>query len=110
MRGFVLLLALLAAAAGLGWYLWGQDTTLGSASLMKVAPEGLARLAVVLGAVWLAWPVVRKPAMWFPPGILMVSLAVLAVCVVQPRSAIALVPLLGGLLAFSAIVRLFRSQ
>ncbi len=110
MRVFILLLAILAAVAGLGWYLWGQETSLGSSSLMKVAPEGLARLAVVLGAVWLAWPVVRKPAMWLPPGILLVSLAIFAVCVVQPRAAIALLPLLGVLLGFSAMVRFFRGQ
>jgi len=77
--------------------------------MQMVIATGLGRFALVMAALWLAWPVARKPAMWLPPGLAVLALVVLGVCVVHPRAAIALVPLFGALLAFSAVVKFFRS-
>lgn len=110
MRGFVLLLAIVCAALAIAikfyWLRDGQS----SASMINVAPTGLARLVVVLVAVWIAWPVVRKPAMWLPSGALLLALVVLGACVVQPRLAIALVPAASAVIGFAAILRFFRGN
>lgn len=110
MRGFVLFLTLLfAVMAALIRTFWG-DSNQASGSIGKVAPIGLARLAMVMAALWIAWPAVRKPAMWLPPGALLLGLVALGACVVQPRLAIALVPAASALIAFAAILRFFRGK
>jgi len=108
MRGFILFLTLFFAvmAAAIKTF-WG-DAHQASGSIAKVAPIGLARLTMVMAALWMAWPAVRKPAMWLPPGALVLGLVALGACVVQPRLAIALVPAASALIAFSAILRFFR--
>ncbi len=78
-----------------------------SNSLWMVTSIGMTRVALVLGTLWIAWPTVRRPAMWFPPGIAAVALMA---CVIQPRLAIAIIPALGTLLAFAGFVRFFRGQ
>lgn len=110
MRGFVLFLTLLfALMAAVIKTFWG-DANQASGSIAKVAPIGLARLAMVMAALWIAWPAVRKPALWLPPGALVLGLVALGVCVVQPRLAIALVPAASALIAFAAILRFFRGK
>jgi len=110
MRGFVLFLTLLfALLAAVIRTFWG-DGAQASGSIGKVAPIGLARLAMVMAALWIAWPAVRKPALWLPPGALVLGLIALGVCVVQPRLAIAMVPAATALIAFSAILRFFRGK
>lgn len=110
MRGFVLFLTLLfALMAAVIKTFWGDDHQ-APGSIAKVAPIGLARLAMVMAALWIAWPAVRKPALWLPPGALVLGLVALGVCVVQPRLAIALVPAASALIAFSAILRYFRGK
>jgi hypothetical protein len=89
---------------------WGVSHWHLSHSLWMVTAVGMVRLALVLGTLWMAWPSVRRPAMWFPPGIIAVAFAALGACVVQPRLAIALIPALGTLLAFAGFVRFFRGQ
>jgi hypothetical protein len=110
MRGFVLFLAIFFAllAAAIKTF-WGDENQ-GAGSIGKVAPIGLARLAMVMAALWIAWPAVRKPALWLPPGALMLGLVALGACVVQPRLAIALVPAASALIAFAAILRFFRGK
>jgi hypothetical protein len=110
MRGFVLFLTLLFGMSALAIRVFFADSGRSSQSLVAVAPVGLIRLTLVMGALWLAWPTVRKPAMWFPPGILAVALIGLGVCVLQPRLALALVPAIGGLIAFTAVLRFFRGK
>lgn len=95
---------------GAGVIRWGVEHWHLSNSLWMVTSVGMVRLALVLGTLWIAWPTVRRPAMWFPPGIIAVALAALGACVIQPRLAIALVPALGTLLAFAGFVRFFRGQ
>jgi len=110
MRGFVLALTFLfSAAAAVIWWVW-SDSEHSAGSLIKVAPIGLVRLAMVMAALWLAWPTIRKPALWFPPGILLISLVAVGVCAIQPRLALALLPAVMGLVAFTGFLRLFRQQ
>lgn len=90
--------------------LWANDSGGSTGSLSKVISDGVARLALVMAAIWVAWPVARKPAMWLPPGLAVLALIVLSVCVVQPRAAIMLVPATGLLLTFGAVLKFFRSK
>jgi hypothetical protein len=110
MRGFVLFLTLLFASMAVAIRFFFGESGRSSGSLIAVAPVGLVRLTLVMGALWLAWPTVRKPAMWFPPGILAIALIGLGICVLQPRLALALVPAIGGLIAFTAFLRFFRQK
>jgi len=110
MRGFVLFLTFLfAILAAVIKTFWG-DGNQASGSIGKVAPIGLARLSMVMAALWIAWPAVRKPALWLPPGAVMLGLIALGVCVVQPRLAIALIPAVSAVIAFAAILRFFRGK
>lgn len=110
MRGFVLFLALFFAFLAAAIKIFLGDANQASGSIGKVAPIGLARLAMVMAALWIAWPAVRKPALWLPPGALMLGLIALGACVVQPRLAIALVPAASAVIAFAAILRFFRGK
>jgi len=92
--------ALLSVGA---WYLgFGFGSGFGGASLI--------RLSLVLGALWWAWPSIRRPARWLPPGIATVVLVAIGACAVQPRLAFALVPLAGSLIAFAGFARYFRGR
>jgi hypothetical protein len=109
MRGMILVLALFfAIAAGAVW--WGVGHWKPSNSLWSVSAVGMARLTLVLGALWLAWPTVRRPAMWLPPGLAAVAVIALGACVVQPRLAIAIFPALGALIALAGFLRFFRDR
>lgn len=108
-RWFVLFLTVACGGGAVALRFWPGQETLGDGSMPRVIATGLGRFALVMAALWLAWPVARKPAMWLPPGLAVLALVVLGVCVVHPRAAIALVPLFGALLAFSAVVKFFRS-
>lgn len=109
MRGMILVLTIIfaLAAGGIRWgvYQWGPSN-----SLWMVSSVGMTRLALVLAAMWIAWPTIRRPAMWLPPGVAAIALVALGACVVQPRLAIAMIPLLGGLIALAGFVRFFRGQ
>jgi hypothetical protein len=70
----------------------------------------LIRLSLVLGAIWLAWPSIRRPAQWLPPGIALIVLVTIGVCALQPRLAFALIPLAGGLIAFAGFAKYFRGK
>jgi len=81
---------------------FGLATGFGVASLI--------RLSLVLGALWLAWPSIRRPAQWLPPGIATIVLVAIGACAVQPRLAFALIPLAGSLIAFAGFARYFRGR
>jgi len=109
MRVTILVFIVLLAGGALA-IRWGMHHWQLSNSLWTVTWIGMIRFAVVLGTLWIAWPTVRRPAMWFPPGIVAVALIALGACVIQPRLAIAIVPAMGTLLAFAGFVRFFRGQ
>jgi hypothetical protein len=61
-----------------------------------------------MAALWLAWPSLRRPAKWLPPGLLAIVLVAVGACAVQPRLVFVLVPLVGGLITFAGFIRFFR--
>lgn len=74
----------------------------------KFGSGSLIRLGVVFAALWLAWPSLRRPATWLPPGMAIVILGGIGVLAVQPRLLPAVLPAVGMLLSVSAAVRFFR--
>lgn len=108
MRVFVLVLTLLfgISAAAIAWMNSRSEQV--ADSIWMVTAVGLTRLTLVMGALWLAWPAVRRPAMWLPSGMLAVVFIAFAVCIVQPRLAIALIPAVSLLIGFSAFLRFIR--
>lgn len=107
MRTVVLVLTLLFASGAIV-IRWGVLHWQPSSSLWMVSAVGMMRFALVLGTLWLAWPTVRRPAMWLPPGVAMIAVIALGACVVQPRLAIALVPAVGALVTLAGFLRFFR--
>jgi len=103
-RTLVLMLAIaLALGSGLAWW-WDEQGT------STFAAAAMGRIGLVMAALWIAWPSLRRPAQWLPPGIAVLGVVVLGVLAANPRLAIVVVPALSGLLAFSAVVRAFRGN
>lgn len=109
MRGivFVVTIVMVMAAVAIRWMAW--QGKLPSDSILVVGWDPLVRLIVVLAAALIAWPVVRKPALWLAPGMSALLLVVIGVCAVRPRLAVVLLPAVGLLIAFSGVVRLIRN-
>lgn len=80
----------------------------GEGGSSNFASGAMGRIGLVLAALWLAWPSLRRPASWLPPGIAAAGVLALAVLAAQPRLIVAAVPALGALLAVAAIVRTFK--
>jgi hypothetical protein len=102
-RSLVLVLAigLLSTSA---WVLWRYENT----GTVKMVGSATGRIGLVLAALWLAWPTLRKPASWLPPGFAVLGVLVLAIVAAQPRLILVLLPALGGLLVLASIVRAMR--
>ena len=66
------------------------------------------RIGLVMSALWFAWPSLRRPANWLPPGIAVLCVVALAVIAAQPRLVIVAVPALGVLLLLATVVRAFK--
>lgn len=66
------------------------------------------RIGLVLGALWMAWPSLLRPASWLPPGFAVLGVFVLAVLAAHPRLIVVLLPAFGGLLVFATVVRAMR--
>ena len=96
---------LLVLAIGLllitGFVTWRYEQS-GSARLVAAAS---GRIGLVMGALWLAWPSLRRPAKWLPPGVAVLGVVILAVLAAQPRLIIVAVPVFGGLLALATFIR-----
>lgn len=95
----------IAFAIGGGGLQWSGFEGSGA---MRFGAGSLFRLALVCGAIWLAWPSLQRPARWVPPGLVVVLLIGVATIAMQPRLVVAVVPAIGLLLAVSAAVRVFR--
>jgi hypothetical protein len=96
----VLVLAiLLLLASGVVSWRYGQA---GSAKFVAAAS---GRIGLVLAALWLAWPSLRRPARWLPPGFAVMGVVVLAMLAAQPRLIVVAVPAMAALLALATVIR-----
>lgn len=87
----------------LAW--WFTD---GSSGTFAAAACG--RIGLVLLALWLAWPSLKRPAKWLPAGAAVVGVVALIVVAAQPRLLIPAIPIVGGLITLSAFIRVFRGN
>lgn len=77
-------------------------------SSAEFASHAMLRIGLVLGALWLAWDSLRKPARWLPPGIAVMGVVGLIVVATHPRMVLFVIPAFGVLLSMAAIVRAFK--
>ena len=71
-------------------------------------PEMLGRCGLVFGALWIAWPSLRRPANWLPPGAAILVLVGILVIAAQPRFAMVAVPIIGALITAGGVLAWFR--
>lgn len=86
------------------------EETLGSASTHAFVTAALLRVGLVLGALWLAWDSLKRPARWLPPGLAVAGVIGIVVVAAQPRLLLAIGPALGVLALLSGVMRIFRSK
>jgi hypothetical protein len=97
----VLSVALLAIS---GWMVWNYEST----GTVKFVASASGRIGLVLAALWLAWPTLKKPASWLPPGFAVLGVLMLAILAAQPRAVVVMLPAFGALLALASFVRAMR--
>ncbi len=102
-RGLLLVLSLCLLSTS-AWVLWRYENT----GTVKMVGSATGRIGLVLGALWLAWPALNKPAKWLPPGFAVLGVGLLAVLAAQPRLIVVMLPAFGGLLVLASIVRAMR--
>jgi hypothetical protein len=96
----VLILAVgLLVACGVLMWRYGQAS---------VAAGATGRIGLVLGALWLAWPSLQRPAQWLPPGFAVMGVLGLVLLAARPRMIIVVIPALGVLLALGTIIRIIK--
>ncbi|WP_231603196.1 hypothetical protein [Neorhodopirellula pilleata] len=88
---------------------WLTDWT-GSESTRDFLISAMTRIGLVIGAIWLAWDSMRRPARWIPPGLAVAGVVGIIVIAAQPKLIFAIVPLLGGLAVLTSIVRVIRRR
>ncbi len=93
----VMAIVLLAGSVFSRWY--------GSESSNVFAAAAMARIGLVLGALWLAWDSLRRPARWLPPGIAVLGVVGLIAIASQPRLALVVIPALGTLIVLGTVIR-----
>ncbi|WP_235033228.1 hypothetical protein [Rubripirellula obstinata] len=98
----VISVVLLIVSAFVSWQ-FGNDST------ARFAASASGRIGLVMAALWLAWPSLKRPAAWLPPGIAVGLVVALAVVAAQPRLIIVAVPAIGILFTLASVVRSFRS-
>jgi hypothetical protein len=80
----------------------------GDKSWSTFASAAMGRIGLVLGALWLAWPSLSRPAKWLPPGIAVACVLGLIVLAAQPRFVVFVLPAIGLLTFVASIARSFR--
>ncbi len=94
----VISILLLMACAVTTWR-FGSD---GSARFLSAAT---GRVGLLMGALWLAWPSLKKPARWLPPGIAVAGVIGLAVIAVRPQLMLVVFPAIGTIAAITIFIR-----
>jgi hypothetical protein len=97
----VLSVILLMTSAVVSWR-FGDDST------ARFAASAAGRVGLVMAALWLAWPSLRRPAAWLPPGIAVGLVIALAIIAAQPRLIVVVLPAMGLLFTLGSILRAFR--
>lgn len=68
----------------------------------------LMRPALAFGCLWLAWPMVRRPVHWLPPGVAAAVLLGIGAVAARPRLLVVVLPMAGVLGALAAVIRVVR--
>lgn len=76
----------------------------------RFASNSIMRIGIVLLALWLALPALKKPLSWLPPGIVAFCLVMVGVLAAQPKLIFVIAPAAGVALAFGGIARFFRRR
>lgn len=100
-------LVLVLSVALLSGYLFGK--TLEDKSDIHLICEMMGRVGLFLGALWLAWPSLRRPAQWVPPGIAMACLMGLVILAAQPKLRVLILPAIGAAIVAGVIVKALRT-
>lgn len=90
---------LLLLVCGVVTWKFGDD---GSVRFV-VAATG--RVGLMMAALWLAWPSLKRPARWLPPGIAMAGVVGLAVVAARPSLVLVVLPAIGTIAAITVFVR-----
>ena len=88
-------------------YLFGL--TAADDSNIKIICEMMGRVGLFLGALWLAWPSLRRPAQWVPPGIAMLCLVGLVILAAQPKLRVFILPAIGAAIMAGVIIKAIRA-
>ena len=103
-RTLVLMLAIaLLIGSAVAW--WS-----GREGVSTFAAAAMGRIGLVMGALWLAWPSLRRPARWLPPGVAVLGVVAMGVLAASPRLVIVVIPAFSVLIALGALVRGFRGN
>ena len=107
----VLLISITLLVVG-GIVKWRGDALnwAGDDSSRVFASAAMLRIGLVLGALWLAWDSLKRPARWLPAGAAMMGVVGLIVIAMQPKLAIVAIPALGVLISLAAVVRSLRGR
>jgi len=101
-RSIVLLVAIVMLCTSMASWWWGES------SFARFSSAALGRMGLVLAAIWMAWPSLRRPAAWFPAAVPVIGIVALMVLAAQPRLLFAVLPAAGMLMALSVVVKMFR--
>lgn len=103
-RSLVLVIAIVLIAL----WIWMTNRAEQTANV-KAISAAAGRIGLVMGALWFAWPNLRRPASWLPPGFAMLGILMLGFIATQPRMIVVLAPAFVGLLTLASILKAFRN-
>ncbi len=90
---------LLLVACGVTTWKFGTDGT------ARFFAASTGRVGLLMAALWLAWPSLKKPARWLPPGIAVAGVMGLAVIAVRPQLALVVFPAITAIAAITVFMR-----
>ncbi|TWU37732.1 hypothetical protein Q31b_45210 [Novipirellula aureliae] len=103
-RSMVLLVAVVMLFSSTAAWWWGES------SFANFSSAALGRMGLVMGAIWIAWPSLRRPAAWFPAAVPVIGIVALMILAAQPRLIFAVLPAAGMLMALTVVVKVFRRK
>lgn len=71
----------------------------------RVVSAATGRIGLMMAALWLAWPSLKRPARWLPPGIAMAGVIGLAVVAARPTLILVVLPAIGTIAAITVFIR-----